>query len=360
MHPARSCMCCSRAAQWIGRPGARALLLASIFALEARAQPTAEEVALAEQLFREGRRLMDQADYAHACPKLEESHRLDPAGGTLLNLGACYEAAGKLASAWAKYNEALATARQDRRVDRIEVATERLQRLEPRLARLTLKVSASGDVPGLVIKLDETELGRASRGVPMPVDLGVHTVTATAPGKRVWTTQVTIQQEGETKTAVVPGLLDQVRDSPPPQAQTPAPPAHPAGALRRDPDRPALERTSATRTTAYAVGAAGLVGLAVGGYFGVRALQLHAQSEAECPAHRCTDRGAELSAEAVHAANVANVTLAIGLSAVATAVVLWLISEPRAANPAPRQSTGLHGGSQLCRAGGGPTISGRF
>jgi hypothetical protein len=41
---------------------------------------------LAQTLFEEGRALMLKGDAATACPKFAESQRLEPAGGTLLNL----------------------------------------------------------------------------------------------------------------------------------------------------------------------------------------------------------------------------------------------------------------------------------
>ena len=72
----------------------------------ASAQP--RDVTRADALFREGRALMKKGDYATACPKLEESYRLDPAAGTGINLGDCFEKQGKVASALLAYQAARA------------------------------------------------------------------------------------------------------------------------------------------------------------------------------------------------------------------------------------------------------------
>src|SRR5262245_53123818 len=72
--------------------------------------PTPAEVAVAEALFRQGKDLLAAGKTSEACPKLAESQRIDPAGGTLIALALCYEADGKTASAWVVFGEAQAVA----------------------------------------------------------------------------------------------------------------------------------------------------------------------------------------------------------------------------------------------------------
>src|SRR5579864_3684505 len=70
----------------------------------AYAPDPADEKA-ADALFQSARAAMDRGDLATACDRFAQSQRLDPAPGTLLNLGECEARAGKLARALAHYRD---------------------------------------------------------------------------------------------------------------------------------------------------------------------------------------------------------------------------------------------------------------
>src|SRR5438132_715593 len=136
------------------------LVLAAVLALAPRARAeTASNQAAAEALFNDGRRLVGEGKFAEACPKFAESQRLDPAPGTLLNLGGCYEKNGQTASAWATFKLAASIAKQRGRADFESVAREHIAKLEPRLSTLTITVTARPD--GLAVKRDGADVGAA-------------------------------------------------------------------------------------------------------------------------------------------------------------------------------------------------------
>jgi hypothetical protein len=176
--------------------------------LPAIGEPRGTEVALAEALYRQARELMAQGKYEEACPKFAESYRLDAATGTLLNLAACHERQGKVASAWLEYSDAVVSARRDARPDRVRFAEDRVAAIEPQLSRLTLSVPPEADVPGLEIRLDGALIAPASRGVPTAVDPGRHRVEARAPQKVPWARDVDVGKNADQQSVTIPKLAE--------------------------------------------------------------------------------------------------------------------------------------------------------
>jgi len=186
----------------------------------------------AERLFREARKLMVEERFAEACPKLRESNELDPHVGTLLNLAACDERIGKVATAWVEYQKALTTAHAEGQVDRENLARQRLEVLEPRVPWLVLRVPS--DRSDATVTLDGAALAPAAWGKDMPVDPGPHVAAATAEGRARFEEAFELH-EGEHR--VIEVTMPALSAAPPAEAPVTAVAARPEGAPGASPNQ---------------------------------------------------------------------------------------------------------------------------
>jgi hypothetical protein len=192
-----------------------ALLLASVLTTAVAPQAFADNKAAAEQLYMDAKTLMEAGKAAEACPKLEESMRLEPADGTELRLATCYEMVGRWATSWGLYRTALTKAKKTNNAQRIEFATTHLALVEPKVSKVTLVADAGANVPGLVVKLDQDEIGAGAFGTAIPADPGPHKLVVSAPGKKPYETAVTVVGEGQGQTVKIPVLEDAPVSAPP-------------------------------------------------------------------------------------------------------------------------------------------------
>ncbi|WP_437321108.1 hypothetical protein [Sorangium sp. So ce385] len=200
-------------------------------------QAAAEESA-AEQLFREGRALLVEQRFAEACPKLEESQRLEPSLGTKLNLAFCHERLGQVATAWVGFQEALITARTAGDAAREAFARARIDALAPRVPWLRVRASArDAGADQVTILLDGAALDPVAWDKELPVDPGEHVVAAAHQGEVFWETTVALKESERVDVAV-----------PAPAEAAPAPvPAEPAPADASRPARRPAARPPAAR-----------------------------------------------------------------------------------------------------------------
>ena len=243
-------------------------LLAAILccAWPAPARAQASNAALAESLFREGKRLSGERKFAEACPKFAESYKLDPGLGTLLNLALCHESEGKPATAWAEFSEASSRAKREGDNDRAQLAEEHVRALEPKLAHVSIALAPGAAVAGLVVKFDNRELASAALGLPIAVDPGKHVLEASAPGKQPSQQTFDTPSTPTTLAITVPVLKD-AATAPPPAAALAAPPA-PAAATPTTPAPAEAPSSGPNKTGLIASGAvtgAFLVGAVVTG-----------------------------------------------------------------------------------------------
>ncbi len=301
------------------RASAAALAIAIVLAASgARAQNSA---AIAEGLFRDGKKLLDEKRYAEACPKFEESARIDPSSGVKLALGICYEGVGKLASAWGAYLDTITLARRDGRKDREKAASERADALEPKLAHVTFEVPPDvARLSGVVLKEDGVVIGAAA-WTKAPIDAGPHTLEVTAPGKRPYSASFEVKAADST-TVRVPELEDA-----------------PAPVALGEPAPVPIETTTHPLSTygfvALGVGAASIV---AGSILGGVAIADAGDVRKLCSPPTCSNAAAVAeNSTAATLADWSTVTFIVGGVCLAASVVLFLVKGKRTAAAAALQ-----------------------
>jgi hypothetical protein len=236
---------------------------------------------------------MEQKNYSSACPKLERAVEVYPEGtGVKKTLASCYEASGRLASAWAQYE---LTATQAIQMGKKEIAGESAQKaaeLKPKLATVTIHVpDALRKLPGVVITRNGIPMGEALWETAVPVDVGDHVFAWKAPGHAGLSKKVVVTADGTHAEVNVP-VPDGLR--------TKTPPA---------PTRPWQKPLGIAMlvTGGVGLGASGLLaGLAVG-------KKNESNDGGFCNAqNKCTDAGLDLRRQAVGLGNGATAALIVG------------------------------------------------
>ncbi len=269
----------------------------------AYAQPSENAVA-AEALFEAGRADMEKGDYASACPKFAQSHKLDPAAGTLINLADCEERLGHLAASWLAWREAVERLPLDDA--RRPVVSERRDAIEKRVPRITVRLGQK--VPAdAIVKKDDVDLARDLVNVPLPVDPGPHTIV--------------LQARGHVDSRYVVNLAESARDTVtlelgPPDASQPAPTPIP------EPEKP----QASTPWFGWGVLGLGAVGLGVGATTGILAIGKKTEQEDNCfPIDQCTPVGADAASSGRTFATVSTVSFIVGSVALLAGAYLVFI-----------------------------------
>lgn len=285
-------------------------------------EATAQSSGVAQSLFEEGVRLMREKKYAEACPKLAESHKLEPGGGTIFNLALCLEQEGKLASAYVAFDEALGRAKKDNNKQRAHVAEERMAALKPKLSKVTVSVAKPAADEKLEVRLDGTALGEQAWGIPFYADVGPHTITAEASGYKPWKSELRVEAAGKQYDVSVPALE---KDPNVAVAAQPAPlPTEPAKPSEKDKDKIVVDPPQGRGALPWILVGTGVALIGTGAVTGVLAFSKHSDSDAECPDGRCTAKGVDDENTANTFAWISNITLPLGIIAGGVGAYLFI------------------------------------
>jgi len=347
------------------------LLLPVLSPAAAFAQQPKSDQAAATALFYDARTQMQKGNFAAACPKLEESLRLDYGIGTEFNLADCNEHLGKTATAWSGFLNVAAAAKAANQGAREKVARERARALEARLPKMIIEVPAPP--AGIEVKRDGVVVGAAAWGTAVPVDPGAHKILVTATGKERWETTVSASDNNTTRVTVPRDLPNAAMAAAPVQTTKPATvaPVTPAVTAPATPVRenenppqesfpePVVEHSNPQRTVGWVVAGAGLVGLGVGAGFGINALQKRSQSNSHCNGDLCDGTGVKLRDDSIKSGNISTITSIGGGVALVGGIILLATApnnEERKATTAKKVVPSVN----VAANGGGISLEGVF
>jgi hypothetical protein len=335
------------------RSSLRACLLVTVAAVAAWshprpavAQPSASDRAAAETLFNQGVELLEKNQAAEACPKLQESQRLDPGVGTLLYLADCYKQIGKTASAWGTFREAAYAASAAGQKDREELATKEAAALEAVLSKLVISVEQP-ETPGIKVLRDGQEVGRALWDSPVPVDPGKSVVSAEAPGMTPWKQELDIPAGAGSTSVRVPALAPApVAIAAPPPVLAPQRTAKPLPAP--PPDRQPGGGGGVQRGLGWLGFGLGAVGIVGSGVLGLVAKANYESSSDGCRKEDddtlCSAAAIDDGESAQSMATAATVTLGVGAALFVGGIVMVVTAPSTRSGAAPKVTLTAQGG----------------
>lgn len=290
---------------------------------------SSQDRVTSQALFEKGRALFIDGRFSEACPVLAESHRLAPGVGVLLHLGACFERLGKLASAWAAFQEAADRAQAEGDAERESLARSRAAKLRQKLSHLTVRLHQVGSIEpiiersqpsGLQVLRDGHPLSIAALGVEEPVDSGRHVIVVEGPSVRNVSREVTLSdgQHVEVDIEIVP--LSTPRTTPP----RPTPSGSTSSPMVRE-----RRESSLWPSVAWASFGLGAASIVTGTVAGIVAFTKMHDARAVCQGHpqnQCPDEAIRLQNQAKMPANIATGGVAIGVGCIAFAGAYWLLT----------------------------------
>lgn len=287
-------------ASWIAGAAAAALALGAPGL--ARADGPGASESQADRLFEQGREETLRGHHRTACALYLESYRLDPATGTLINLGDCHENLANLEEALDFYRRAF---RELKAGDpRVELVAARISSLERRAARLEVRLG-EGAAAETHVRVDDRPV---ERGRTILLQAGAHLVVATAVGFKGSRQSLTLG-EGETRRLYV----------------WPGPPLD--GAVPAEPSAPPAPTGTSTRTLAWIVGGVGVAGLWSGSILGVLAAERESRRAAHCDAENvCDQEGYDAARSGQTFATASTVSVVAGALLLAGGITLYVTS----------------------------------
>lgn len=318
-----------------------ASLMLTLLALPAMAgvnQEAAEHFARGVQLVESGQTQAGLAEFLKA-------YQLSPRYSVLYNIGLAQAELGWAAQAEQTLTQYLQAGGVSIPQARREQLQKQLLELADRIGELEIHV----DVPEARVELDGTDLDSARLAVPMRIDAGEHTIKANGPGYEPAQQQVTIVARQRAvltmnlQRTTQPGTLTSEARQPWPvePGASPSPVSQGRTASGATPTQsrntvPFDEHSSGTsgnvqRGIGVATGIVGLVGVAIGTGFAVRAHSRGQDADANCYPNRgittpgaCNSTGFTANSDAQHASTVSIVSFAVGGASLVSGLVLIL------------------------------------
>jgi hypothetical protein len=322
----------------------------------ARAQ-TDEQRAGARTLATEGAHAFNEGRFKDAVDLFGKAESLLHAPPHLLFMARANAKLGQLVRAREAYlkivKEELAPGAPQAFRDAQTAAGDELKQLEPKLARLLIKVDGAEQVKDLSVTVDGQAFATVLLGVAQPMDPGAHTVVASAPGYKAPPASVTLK-EAERAAVTLRLEPDGSALAAPPVAAAPTGGAVLSTPALQPPADVAVGERSGLRIGSYVGFGVGAAGIALGTVFVLKSASKRKQADDAAQECNSCEKGSQIAQridglddDARSAQTLGIVGYVVGGVGVAAGVTLLVLSqskdEPKAAYVAPYVGLGAVG-----------------